>query len=494
VRLARQRRQIGGMNHGPLQTFDFSRRAIALRDEQLPTRVADQPELAPARSQAQVGVVLAQQQAVFRAAGEHSIRLARAARNQIDDEHADVGLVTPRPARRALLHTQRRIDAGENALRRRRFVAGRAVDLAREEQAGDELRLQAVLQVARIEVVVFDCVAGPRHVRALESGDRPHQRELHVERQAGRDAVRIDLVRGQAFRLDEDLVRSLVREAMHLVLDRRAIARTDAFDHAGEHRRAIATGADDLVRALVGRGDVAADLARMIAAPAEVRKHRHRLIAGLHRESRVVDRATVDARRRAGLETTDAEGQGAQSLGQAVGRRIAGATALIVRQADVDLAAEERADGQHYRPRAELDAGLRDDAANLVAFDQQIGDLLLEQREVRLVLQHRADRLLVQDAIGLRARRSNGGALARIQDTELDAGAIGRLRHRATERVDLLDQMTLADTADRRVAAHLPERLDALRQQQRAHTHARRGQSGLGAGVPAANDDDVEFL
>ena len=177
-----------------------------------------------------------------------------------------------------------------------------------------------------------------------------------------------------------------------------------------------------------------------------------------------------------------------------VGRRIAGAPALIVRQPDVNLAAEERADGQHDRARAELDAGLRDDAAHLLAFDEQIGDFLLEQREVRLVLQHRADRLLVQDAIGLRARRAHRRTLARIEGTELDAGAIGRLRHRAAERVDLLDQVTLADAADRRVAAHLPERFDALRQQQRAHAHARRGQGGLGAGVAAADDDDVEFF
>ena len=104
----------------------------------------------------------------------------------------------------------------------------------------------------------------------------------------------------------------------------------------------------------------------------------------------------------------------------------------------------------------------------------------------------RADRLLVQRAVGLRARRAHRRTLAGIERAELDAGAIGRARHRAAERVDLLDEVTLADAADRRVAAHLAERLDALRQQQRARAHARRGQRGLGAGVAAADDDDVE--
>ena len=46
----------------------------------------------------------------------------------------------------------------------------------------------------------------------------------------------------------------------------------------------------------------------------------------------------------------------------------------------------------------------------------------------------------------------------------------------------------------RRVAAHLAERLDALREQVRTRAHARGGQCGLRPGVTAADDDDVEAL
>ena len=123
------------MNDRAFQALDFRSGAIALRREQLPALVADQSELARLRREAQVGIVLAQQQPIFRAAREHPIRLARAARDEIVDEHADVGLVAPRPPRRALLHAQRGVDAGEDALRRRFLVTGRAVDLAGEEQA-----------------------------------------------------------------------------------------------------------------------------------------------------------------------------------------------------------------------------------------------------------------------------------------------------------------------------------------------------------------------
>src|SRR5687767_10269563 len=159
MRLARQRRQVGGMNDRALQALDFGRRAIALRCEELPTLVADQSKLAAAWRKAQVGVVLTQQQTIFRATREHSIRLARAARDEIVDEHADVGFVATRPPRRAILHAQRRIDAGENALRRGFLVSSRTVDLASKKKTGDEFGLEAVLQVARIEIVVLDRVA-----------------------------------------------------------------------------------------------------------------------------------------------------------------------------------------------------------------------------------------------------------------------------------------------------------------------------------------------
>ena len=42
-----------------------------------------------------------------------------------------------------------------------------------------------------------------------------------------------------------------------------------------------------------------------------------------------------------------------------------------------------------------------------------------------------------------------------IQHPELNPGCIRSLPHLATESVDFLDQVTFADTPDRRVAGHL---------------------------------------
>src|SRR5690606_32904575 len=54
--------------------------------------------------------------------------------------------------------------------------------------------------------------------------------------------------------------------------------------------------------------------------------------------------------------------------------------------------------------------------------------------------------------------------------------------------------MALADPADGGIAAHLAQRLDALREQERAHAHPGRGQGGLGAGMAAAHHDDIEIF
>ena len=187
---------------------------------------------------------------------------------------------------------------------------------------------------------------------------------LHVEWQAGRNAVRVDLVGIQPLGLDEDLVRALVGEPDHLVLDRGTVARADALDDSGEHRRAVAGRADDLVRALVCLRDETMDLPRMLTDSPEERKHGRGLVARLRGHHREIDAAAVDARRRAGLQAPDAQRQLAQARSQALRRRIAGAAAGILIEPDMDAPAQECADGQHHRASLERDAGDGDDAGD----------------------------------------------------------------------------------------------------------------------------------
>ena len=160
-------------------------------------------------------------------------------------------------------------------------------------------------------------------------------------------------------------------------------------------------------------------------------------------------------------------------------------------EADVDAPAEESADGQHHGARADRLAVHRHDAFDTAAVHDEVGDFRFAERKRRLRLEHRADRILIERAVGLGAGRADGRALARVQRAELDARAVGGNRHRAAHGVDLAHEVALADAADGRVAAHLADGREALRHEQRARTHPGRRKGRLGAGVAAADDDDV---
>ena len=131
---------------------------------------------------------------------------------------------------------------------------------------------------------------------------------------------------------------------------------------------------------------------------------------------------------------------------------------------------------------------------NPSVFDHEIGRLLLEDREVRLVLEEGPNRLPVEQPIGLCAGRSDRRTFARVEGPKLDAGSVDGARHPAPEGIDFANEVTLADTPESGVATHLSEGLDALGQQQGTTTHPRRGERGLGAGMTAPDDDDFECL
>src|SRR5215467_5589265 len=93
-------------------------------------------------------------------------------------------------------------------------------------------RLEALVQLARVDIVVLDGIAGADHSRAAEAPDGLQECKLHVLGKRGRNAVRIDSVVVEALWFEEDLVAAALLEAHDLVLDRGAITRTDAFDLA----------------------------------------------------------------------------------------------------------------------------------------------------------------------------------------------------------------------------------------------------------------------
>ena len=100
--------------------------------------------------------------------------------------------------------------------------------------------------------------------------------------------------------------------------------------------------------------------------------------------------------------------------------------------------------------------------------------------------------IAIQAPIGLRARSSHRWAFGSIEDPELNAGRIGDAAHETVERVDLTDQMALAQTADGWVAGHHADCRPTLRQQRGSRTASRGRGRRLATSMAAADNHDVK--
>src|SRR5260221_12098508 len=107
---------------------------VALAVERAPADIVHHAEPATGLGESQVRIVLAQHEPIFRAAGEHAIRLRNTAGNEVVDQDTDIPFVAPRAPSMLVPDEQRRIDTRDDSLRRRFLVAGSAVDLSRTEQ------------------------------------------------------------------------------------------------------------------------------------------------------------------------------------------------------------------------------------------------------------------------------------------------------------------------------------------------------------------------
>ena len=160
----------------------------------------------------------------------------------------------------------------------------------------------------------------------------------------------------------------------------------------------------------------------------------------------------------------------------------------------MDQPAQEGAGGENHGAGADLTAVCGDDSSRVAPFDDEVLDRGLDHVQVRRGADRRLHGLAVELAVGLGAGALHRRAFAAVQHAELDAGLVGDPAHQPVQRVDLADEMALAEPADGRIAGHLADGGEAVGDQRRPRAKPRRGGSGLAAGMAAADDDDVVGL
>jgi hypothetical protein len=202
----------------------------------------------------------------------------------------------------------------------------------------------------------------------------------------------------------------------------------------------------------------------------------------------------MKARGRSGLQPTDRQVELAQLCSQGHGWWITRSTRLVPIQTYVDQAGQESPCRQHDRATIKLYTEFCLDSGDPPPFEDQVASGLLKQGQIRLVLKPFANGISVKHAICLGARCPNSGALACIQYSKLYPCLIGRLSHCAPKSINFPDKMSLADASDGRIAGHLSQSFDIVRQKQCLAASASRGQRSFGACVTATNYNDVENL
>src|SRR4051812_10338633 len=117
-----------------------------------------------------------------------------------------------------------------------------------------------------------------------------------------------------------------------------------------------------------------------------------------------------------------------------------------------------------------------------------------EQRQAWLLCEAGLHRTRIDFTVGLCSRSPHRWPLAAVEQKELYPSAIGDPAHQSVESVDLAYEMAFAESSDGRVARHAADGRDRVGDEGGCGAQPRSSSSGLGAGVPAADDDDVECV
>ena len=269
------------------------------------------------RGEAAIGVVVAEEEAMLGAGGEHPVGVFDAFCDEVVHHDTDEGAVAGEDEGGLLFGLEGGIDAGEDALTGGFFVAGGAVDLSGEVEAGEELGFEGGAELGGVCHVVFDGVTGAEHVHIFEAGDGFEGGELDFGGHGGAEALDVDGFAVPLFDFEEDGVAVFIGEANDFVFDAGAVAGADAFDLAAEHRALIEVRAEDVVSVGVGVGLPGGEEFALGKGVVVEFGEGASLGFGGHDEGSVeVEGAEADAWRGAGFEAALADTEIAEELGE----------------------------------------------------------------------------------------------------------------------------------------------------------------------------------
>ena len=134
------------------------------------------------------------------------------------------------------------------------------------------------------------------------------------------------------------------------------------------------------------------------------------------------------------------------------------------------------------------------DACDLVAVCFDRFDSFLTECQILLQFDPILHFELICLFVGLRARAVHGWPFATVQHPEMNPGGVDHTTHFAAERIDFADNLSLGDSPDGRIAAHLCDGVAIHRQQCRFRPEPRRCEGGFGPRMTGTNHDHIEII
>ena len=258
---------------------------------------------------------------------------------------------------------------------------------------------------------------------------------------------------------------------------------------------------DDGMRFFRRPGDVADGL-RGADGHRQKRKRGRRIVAPLNLQARPIDGSSIKPGRGSGLQPAHRKAEPIQRVRQTNGRRLhpvarelgapgEGASRRDLTLAAMDQALQKRPGGQnHGGGMQRLTVRGHHCGHSSVPKDQIFGGTLTDF-QIASCFKSGLHLATVKSPVRLRPRPTHRRPFAPVEHAELDSGSVRHPAHQPVGRIDLPNEVTLADPTDSGIAGHFAQRRALVGEQQRARSGARRCRCRLAAGMASANDNDV---
>jgi hypothetical protein len=146
----------------------------------------------------------------------------------------------------------------------------------------------------------------------------------------------------------------------------------------------------------------------------------------------------------------------------------------------------------HNGVRSKTATIFQHDPSESSLIEHKIDDFSLPQMEIRGRFKRAPHLGAIAHAIRLCPWGLNRRPPRAVEQTKLDSSAVDDATHDAAERVNLADEMTFRDPANRRIARHLADEVEVQSDQPGFRAESRRGRRRLTTRMAGADHDYIE--